>query len=187
MIFNRHDDQLMSSSSITTGRREAKQTRFWALPGRQFPACTSRETTARNKRNTANVFFSLYLRSQVRIGLCSLLRVLVRYVTCVAENAPAIEVGLLIRGRWGWGKKVIAVHHYPRSSPSVCSGAALTLARSAPSIRVSEYLQARVCLRPANLSQKAGAPTGWALPIRSAGVPTCRLKIRAIGPRVWRG
>ena len=42
--------------------------------------------------DTANVFFSLYLRSQIRIGFCSLLRVLVRCVTCAAENAPGVEV-----------------------------------------------------------------------------------------------
>src|SRR5215470_12411549 len=60
---------------------------------------------AQNRRNAANVFFSLYLRSQIRIGFCSLLRVLVRRVTCTTESAAAIKVGLLISGALGLGKK----------------------------------------------------------------------------------
>src|SRR6267143_5693938 len=120
----------------------------------QEPAKTTAE-----RRNTANVFFSLYLRSQLRIGFCCLLRVFVRCVTCAAEHASGLlRVGLLIQGRWSWGKKVIAVRHYPRWSPSACSRAALRLAKSAPSIRVSEHPQAHVCLRPASLFRKAGAP-----------------------------
>src|SRR5215470_4958965 len=116
MIFCHHSEQLASLARSNTVRIVGKAGFFGS--DRTSVSCLPERAPTRNRRNTANVFFSLYLRSQIRIGFCSLLRVLVRRVTWTTERAPAIEVGLLIQGRWGWGRKVIAVHHCPRWLPS---------------------------------------------------------------------
>src|SRR5262249_37483336 len=60
----------------------------------------------RNKWNTASVFFSLYLRSQVRIALCSLLRVPCPLCRVRGRGVlPVVEGGSTYSGALGLGKK----------------------------------------------------------------------------------